>query len=143
MSRGFIVSLDAVIAVFIFFIVLVSILFFLGRVGSSSFKALALKEFSADALTVLEKSGRLEKAVNENKSAELRQFLNKLPFNVCAEVKLFEQSDLANPFMSVKKPGCNVSPDEIIVLRSSFVVQQGADSNFFLAEINSWHRVET
>lgn len=138
-SKGFAISIDSILAIFVFFSIILTSVFYLSQIQSTAPSSNYLKEFSMDALTVLEKSGKLENAILNNRSNELRTFLNKMPFQICMEIKLYSASE-SMPKIVLLRSGCERDYTEMTSIRRSFLVQQNYDLNYYYAELNSWYR---
>ena len=96
---GFVISIDALIALVLLLSMFAAATAYYGGIRFEAGSSLALKQVASDSITVLEKSGKLEEAVLDDKVSEIRAFLNKLPKNICAEVNIYSQSDLGSPLL--------------------------------------------
>ena len=141
MKKGFIISIDAIIALLIAFAMLVSISANFSVSKHSSLADEKLSAVSKDVLTVLEKSGKLENAVVENKNKELGKYLNKTSENLCFEISVFDFDDNSSALSAVAKKDCKKNQTEVSVLstkRSFFVAD---NEKFYWAELKSWIKV--
>ncbi len=135
-KKGFVISIDAMLALSVTLVLFIAAAFYLARVESSATPSLFLKEFSMDAGTVLEKTRILENAVEKNSSVELSSFLNKLPQNVCLEVSIFNEDDLESAELTVLKNGCNANYAEKTSIKRGFLA--GSPPQFYVARISAW-----
>ena len=140
-GKGFIISLDALVALSILLSVLMLSSFYLGQAQYSAANSLILKENAADILSTLEKNGALEEAVATDKPAPIRSFLNKLPDSICADLSIYGSTDLNSAVMDVLRPGCRKNFTDSATLNGSFIVQEGSDANFYIARAMVWFRV--
>jgi len=140
-KKGFVISFDAVIALLLLTSLIVAATSYLSTVEFKAGNSLSLKEITMDSLTVLEKSGKLEKAISTDKSSEVRAFLNKLPYNVCADLRVYSGNDLSNHEFLVLRPGCKQNFKESATIERSVVVESGGNVSIYLAELRAWYRV--
>ncbi|MFH1255982.1 MAG: hypothetical protein V1494_01685 [Candidatus Diapherotrites archaeon] len=137
-KNGFVVSLDALFSLLVAFLLLATSAYYFSQAGVGAFQSNQLKRFSNDALAVLEKSGALEKAVKDNKTNDLKQFLNRLPSNYCFSLKIFSANDLNNAVLSTATPSCPADYSELSSAQRSFIVSGSYNRSFYLAELNGW-----
>jgi len=138
-TKGFIISLDALLALLLTLVMIGTSVYYLSGTNYDSYNSNYLKEISMDSLTVLEKSGTLEETVKEDSSDELRILLNKLPYQICGELLLFESTDLDNAVIVVSRSDCEKSYLNFASTKRSFVVNDGS-VGYYLAEMNTWYR---
>ncbi len=138
MKHGFVISMDAMLALAVTFILFVSATAYLATVKSEAKNSAFLKDFSMDTATVLEKSGELKRAVNGSGS-EIANTLNRLPEPICIEVQIFNASDLQNAEISVLKNGCNAKYFEKAIAKRGFYAE--SKRTFYLAKISAWYKV--
>ncbi len=136
--KGFIISIDAVIALIISFALLVAIS---GNFAESKFSSLnetKLALISEDVLTVLEKSGKFEEAVKENKNKEISKYLNKTTKNLCFELNIYDYDNNSSALNTTSKKGCKKNAlTEISTKRSFFYGEK-----FYWAELKAWFKVK-
>jgi len=142
-SKGFVISLDAIIALMVFFIIFTLSTTYLEQVKFDAKNSLILKENAMDSLTVLEKNGALETSVKTNNVKLLRRFANKLPNNLCIDLGIYSESDLTKTIMSVLKPGCKKNFINSATISRSFVVRDDFETDLYLARIIVWQKVAT
>ena len=137
--KGVIISFDAVISLIITFTLLLVIMSFFAESSFSSLNDVKLSAVSEDVLTVLEKSGKLEQAVKENKNQEIGKYLNKTSKNLCFEVNLFDFDDSSSALSSATKKGCNKTQGNLLIsTKRSFTVNE----KIYWAEMKSWYQVK-
>ena len=140
-SKGFIISLDALVALSVLLSVLMLSSFYLSQAQYTAKNGIILKENAIDILSTLEKNGVLEEAVATDKPAPIRSFLNKLPDSICADLSIYNSTDLNSAVMDVLRPGCQKNFTESATLNGSFIVQEANDANFYIARSTVWFRV--
>ncbi len=139
MKRGIIFSFDALIAAFIIFFMLLTATAYIAGIKFEGHRQLQLREFGDDAIAVLEKSGELEYAVQNDRVNRIRKYLNQLPQAYCAEVKVYPTEDLNNADFVVRRPLCRKDFTEYTSSKRVFIVNND-DANICVAEMNVWHR---
>ena len=137
--KGFIITFDAVIAVLVLFIMMISTSFYWSQAVLKAEDDKQVKALSLDFITALEKSGKIESAVTSNSTLALSSLLHKLPNRLCGEVLVYPASDLNNAALIAGRKECSVK-DEVFSAKRSIIVTQGNDVNFSLATLNLWRR---
>lgn len=137
MTKGFILSFDALLALFVMF-VLVLLSFSMFYFQENIYAEKQLSEFNNSVLTSLQVSGKLDRAVLRDNLDELRFEINSLPYEYCIELKVF---DFNNNFLFVlPRQECNQVGEKVFVARRSLVLNENFDSKIFLAEQKLWVR---
>ena len=139
--KGFIISFDSLVAVLLLFAMIIAATGYLANVEFEAASSISLKETAMDSLTALDKSGKLGKAASASEADELRAFLNRLPYSICADLRLYRESDLENPMLLVLRPDCKKNFKELATVKRSIVVESGGNAGFYLAELRAWYRV--
>ncbi len=139
-KKGFVISLDAFVALLVLIIFIGTSVFFLGEIEYRARNSNLLKETAGDAITVLDKTGALETSVEDKSTIEIRSFLNSLPYNLCAEVFVYSETDLKNPVFVVLRTDCAKTFDDLAVIKRSFFTESDGNLNFYLAEMKMWVR---
>ncbi|MCI0503678.1 hypothetical protein L0Y65_03115 [Candidatus Micrarchaeota archaeon] len=129
--KAFITSLDGLVAVSIMFLMLV--LMFSQDFHPTAPRGVYLKQLTLDALSVLEKSGRLGGMASGNSTA-VRELLDAAPPSVCMQVIL---EDTAGSVLSVaQRPECYETDSE----RQSAATVLAHGGRLYLARLESWYR---
>ncbi|MFH1663274.1 MAG: hypothetical protein ABH986_00395 [archaeon] len=136
--KGFVISVDAVIALVIAFAMLFSIAVHFNESRLNSLNEAKLALVSEDVLTVLEKNSKLQQAVLQGKNNEIAKYLNKTSQNLCFEINLIDFDNNSSALSTATKKGCEKGISVISVKRSFFVIEQ---EKFYWAEIKAWHKV--
>ena len=139
--NGFVISIDALLAMLLLLSLFAAATAYYGGIRFEAGSSLALKQVASDSITVLEKSGKLEQAVQDGKVNGIRAFLNKLPNNVCGEVSIYSQSDLGNPELLSLRQGCKKNFLDLATVRRSFLVRSENSAAAYLGEMKAWYRV--
>ncbi|MFH0884326.1 MAG: hypothetical protein V1861_01290 [Candidatus Micrarchaeota archaeon] len=129
--KAFIISLDSFVAVSVMFLIL--FLMFSQDFHPTAPRGVYLKQLSLDALSVLEKSGRLGQMVNGNNSM-VREILDAAPQSVCMQVSLADEA--GTPLATVLRPGCETVKSEKQV--AATILAYGG--RVYLVRMESWYR---
>jgi len=140
-NKGFVISFDAVVAILLLTALLITATAYLATAEFKSASSISLKQTAMDSLAVLEKSDKLEKAIETDKSSEIRAFLNRLPYNICADLTVYSENDLDNHLFLVLRPGCKKNFEESTTVWRSIAVESNGNPEFYLAELKTWYRV--
>ncbi len=129
--KAFIISLDSLVAVSVMFLMLY--LMFSQDFHPAAPRGVYLKQLSLDALSVLEKSGRLSQMVAGNSTA-VREILGAAPQSVCMQVSLADEAGA--PLAAAIRPGCGeVGPER---QTAATVLSYGGD--LYLVRMDSWYK---
>jgi len=140
-KKGFVISFDAMVAMLVLFIMFTVATSYLGKVVFEAESSSILKEVAMDTITVLEKGNTLENSIKKDKVTDIRSFLNKLPYSICADLRVYAETDLANPALTALRPGCKLNFEEVAIMKRSIVVENNGNADLYLAEIRTWYRV--
>ena len=140
-KKGFVISFDALLALLLLMTLLIITTNNLGNISAEANNSILLKEVAMDSITVLDKSGRIEKAIEGNSVSGLRAFLNRLPYSLCADLRIYSESDLSNPVLSVLRPDCKKNFLDSATVKRSAVFENGGNAESYLAELRAWYRV--
>jgi len=100
--KGFVITLDAVIAISFFLFAMVIIMNQVYQPHSPN--DLYLKELTLDTITVLEKSGGIDEAINGNISS-VQEVLEATPDLACLDITVYNST--GDVVASAVKSGCN------------------------------------
>ncbi len=131
--RGFLFSLDALLALLVLFIVLSTAYSQLATVKRSAWADAGLSQTGADTLAVLAKSGRLTAALNGNSSAAY-YVIGYVPSGVCAQLRIFNASD--NQQMLISKANCGNRTGPVRIARRTFIY----NGNPMWASLEAWYK---
>lgn len=137
--KGFVISVDAVFGLIIAFALLLTSITYFAESSFSSLDEVKLGAVSEDVLTVLEKSGKLETAVRENKNKEIGKYLNKTSKNLCFELDVFDSDNNSSALSTATKKGCKkIQKVSLISTKRSFFENE----KIYWAELKSWYKVK-
>ena len=128
-KKGFVFTLDAILAILATVVILISIYSILSNVNTVNNDD--LHKITLSSLAILEKNNYLSNGVNGNFS-NINNFLNSLPSQICANISLYNVDN--NIINSNKKNGCS-SSDNLVVGRRVFV----SDYNVYYAKMEAWY----
>lgn len=135
--KGFVLSFDAMLALFVAFFLLFTSMSILSKPQDNALDEFYLQEFSFDVLTVLENSGKLQKAIALENNSELKSFLNSLPAFYCAELQV-SKLESEKPIVQARKQGCSDSSLETFKAFKSIAVVESSGIEFFTVELKAW-----
>lgn len=136
-TGGFVVSFDAVLALFVVFAFLVSAFMIFSSVDDNSYNDAFLHAFSLDLLKALEVSGKMHNAVFLKDSARVDEVLERMPNYYCARIDFFEHG-ASLPFMSSARIDCRNVPENAFTAESFLRVDANGLQAFYTARIKSW-----
>ena len=139
-EKGFIISFEALIALLVFAVLIGASVFYLGQVAPEARNSQLLKETAEDALTVLDKTTVLQNAINSGSSSGISSFLARLPYNRCAEVLIYSDTDLNTVALSTLRQGCEKTFSELATVKRDFFTESNGNLDFYIAELNMWVR---
>lgn len=136
-AKGFVVSFDSMLALFVIFAFLAASFAILARADFGSSDALFLQAFSLDTVSVMHESGMLERAVQSEDSSEIFNFLNQLPYSYCARAEMREQGS-SFPFLISARERCRNVPANSFYSKSVFSARILGKTSFYTLELRSW-----
>ena len=139
--RGFVISFDALIAMLLLITMFVTATAYFGKASFESNTRVLLKEVAMDSITALEKSGKLERALAENETSEIRAFINQMPYAICTDLRIYNSTDLNNVELVVLRPDCKKNFEDSATVKRSVLVESGDSIELYLAELRAWYRV--
>lgn len=113
-NKGFVITLDLIIALFSIFILLTIAYDYL-NIHTKDYDYSYLQTLGQDALISLDKSSVLYNTIANKTAKDLRVFVNNLPANVCGSVIVYDESQST---VSVEKRECYASSDKVSMYRS-------------------------
>ncbi len=139
-EKGFIISFEAIIALLVFAVLIGTSVFYLEQSVPEARNSLLLKETASDTLTVLDKTTILQDAIDNRSSLGINSFFARLPYNKCAEVIIYNESDLNTAILSVLRQDCEKTFDELATVKRGFFIESNGNLDFYIAELNMWVR---
>ena len=138
MKKGFIISVDALLAAVILFSLLTLAFDTLQQDGADWQTQRNLSMLAYKSGETLEISGALSTAVITNNTTQVRTFLDGLPFNICASVSVKSDPDATQKVFLVSKSGCGSIVGELVSASRGFVVASPPDANLYVATVSAW-----
>ncbi|MFH1521026.1 MAG: hypothetical protein ABID61_05255 [Candidatus Micrarchaeota archaeon] len=132
--KGFAISLDAVIA-------LSFVLFAMMIIATQSYYPKApgeiyLKQLTLDVVTVLEKTGRMNQAIDGNSSA-IQELLETTPKLACIEITIVDTNEII--VSNITKSDCTETTDLDIQITASPLLYK---NNNYIIKSETWLRKE-
>ena len=138
MNKGFIVSVDALLAIVILFALLSLSFDSLKQDGGEARLQHMLGVLSYQSGKSLEVSGLLSDAVIADDTSGIRTYLDGLPFHLCGSVGVREDVDTNQFLFLVTKTGCSSSWGESVSSMRGFIVPSPPDANLHVAIVSVW-----
>ena len=131
-GKGFVMTLDAIIALSLLTLVMLTVMSQASRYGERAFDSIYLRSFSMNMLSTFEKSGLLEQGLYQ--PSRLRVALNALPYNICAQITLMKYTNVT--MVDLQKEGCGV------VSGTSYVTYRTFYNNgtLYMAKSSAWSK---
>ncbi len=129
--KGFVITLDSVIAI----IVAISLIIIISaptlRVRPSAWSGVEAKRFSMDSLAILQKSGVLARAVQTNSTSELLYFMSTESTSLCMRIRISGSNGYG---LYAAKAGCTSEASGFSLSKRSFI----SGGKPYIAEMHSW-----
>ena len=134
MGKGFAVTLDAILAMsfFLFIMIIIAGQTYQPRAPGGIY----LKQLNLDVITVLEKTGRIENALDGNDSS-IQEILEATPTLACMEISVLNDAD--EVIINAIKSDCNETTDLDIQTSARPVIYQ---DDMYIIKSWSWFRKE-
>lgn len=129
--RGFVITLDSIIALVVAILLIILISSPVLRVSPTAWSDSQVRHTSMDLLAILEKSGILSRAEEQNSTAELLYFMSTESTSLCMKIRLTD-SDGYN--LSSEKVGCDSEGKRVFLTERTFV----DGGRFYTAELRTW-----
>ena len=134
-NRGFIFSIDAIIASAISLIAIISIIFYASDVSLPDYQREDLYILGKDMLLVIKDKGSLETMLIGDDGTQVQGSMDTLlPLQVCSRLKAYSQDMIMLETMT--KSGCPQDPDQAVIVRMPAVIEGRA----YIVEISMWYR---
>jgi hypothetical protein len=131
--KGFVLTTDGIIALIIALSVFVIINSPAMNQQQTALSNVQLKRLSMDSLTILEKSGMLDRAVQSNSSAEIVYFTTVQFPSKCMKVKITGSGGYG---LVAAMDKCQTEASNFFVSKRTFV----SGNSFYVAELHAWER---
>jgi hypothetical protein len=138
MTKGFVISVDALLSAVILFSLLTLAFDTLKQDGTDWQITRTLEILAHQSGEALEVSGTLSSAVILNNTNGVRTFLDGLPYNTCASITVRSSPDSNVNLFTVSKSGCTALLGESVSVSRGFMVASPPDANLYIANISTW-----
>lgn len=132
MSRAFILSLDAVLTVFIVMAIIIASSFFLDKSALTDWDSAFLQATASDFLTVADKQGVLSSFMTDSDAA--KPLYRILPKRACARLSVYDSSGAI--LRSSVRSDCSKFAPVTGVSRRAFIYS----NSIYLAEVVMWYK---
>ena len=131
MSRGFVLSLDAILTVVLMSSFLLATNFFVRSSVGTDWNSVYLQTVSNDILSVSKETGLLQQFLTDKDA--LNDVLRLTPHNYCAKLSVYKDNELVR---SNVKSDCTRESGTVSVTKQLFI----AKNHVYLAEVRAWYR---
>ena len=138
MSRGFVIAIDALVALAVLFVIVTLAFDAITPKGTSVEQGIILQDFAEHAAWALEQSPHLRRAVILNNTTDVRTFINGWPTAICGSVSVFSSPSTTTASFVVTKSGCTVQSPQTERVRHGFIVPSPPDANLYVMEVSAW-----
>ena len=146
-KKGFFFTVDSFLALtFVTAIVLLS-MFHMSNVQLDSWNSIDLRTATNDALIVMEKSGALDSAFQEDSgeiitasAIPILEDMNRTSQAYCFELVIFEGGDVSKPVFHVMKPDCSKESTEFASVERPLVIVKGDLIENYIVRLGGWRK---
>lgn len=135
-ERGFVISVDALLALFVLFMMIGIAFEGLSSTGTGERTQLGAQAYYA--ALAFEQSHSVSRAVISNNTTEIRTFLDSWPANLCGSVSVFPAVDNNQPLMIVTKSSCASATGIEESVRTGIMVPSPPDVNVYPIVVSVW-----
>ncbi len=128
-KKGFFLTLDVILALMLISIVMLIVLSM--DLEGEMLRNANLRAFSMSMLTSFEKSSMLAQGLSN--PPVLRQALNSLPPNICAQISIMNSTN--STLVDVQKSQCTESGNTFIIYRTLY-----SNGELYLARSKTWYK---
>jgi hypothetical protein len=129
--RGFVITFDAAVAVL--FIFVAAAFLFSQSFEPNAPRGVYLKQLTLDALTVMEKTGRLDRAIDGNSTAVL-EVMGATPDLACMQITIGDS--VGNTVATITKVNCGEVGRELQTAAMPMV----HNGNSYMVRAQSWYK---
>ncbi|MFH0970142.1 MAG: hypothetical protein V1776_01640 [Candidatus Diapherotrites archaeon] len=138
MGKGFVIAVDALLALVILFTLLTISLESSRQNGIDWAQREQLQVLAYHAGESLELSNTLSHAVLSDSTTNVRSFLDGLPYHLCGSVTVYDNPSFSTSVFSVSKSGCATTLGAAETVQRGFIVASPPDANLYVASISMW-----
>ncbi len=136
--RGFVIAIDALLALVVLFSIIALAFSAYDRTGTEWVERYHLSSFAHHMGFTLESSQQLSRAIILDSSSGIQSFLDALPGNVCSSISVYASPDTNVAEFVVSKSGCSSVTGESEFITRGFMVASPPDVNLYRARIGVW-----
>lgn len=143
MNRGFVYSLDSLLAFFVIFFLLLLCFLQISQVSwSNSSYDHSLVSFTQSAITSGQKSGLFTHVLSDHQPLLLQSFIDKFPSTICARLSL-DQVNSSDDVLElvVEKGNCSIESKEVFSTQRLIPVQTSTGFQFYQATLTTWRNI--
>lgn len=137
-SRGFIVTIDALIAMLLVGGMVTSIIYLAGAEGMNT-EDLSLQQIADDISIVLEKSGSIDQIVKYSNPQKLEDTVSLTKKSLCVRIELLDK-EMNQKFYTYEKTGCKQKNVYTISRRQVLVLDLDSLNKWVIAEVRTWSK---
>lgn len=137
-QSGFVISVDALLALFVLFMMIGIAFEGLNAAASATGQRAQLGAQAYYTALALEQSRMVSHAVIANNSSEIRSFFDSWPANLCGSVAVYPSTDNNQPIMVVTKSSCSSATGIEESVRTGVIVPSPPDANVYPIIVSVW-----
>ena len=133
LSKAFIFTLDAILAVILCSILFLFTYSLLAKVQYSVVRETTLVDVCSDVLTSLEKNHTLQNSVYYSRTSDIRDILNNLSSTVCSNLMIYSSEN--TPLLVIARTDCNCTGSRSLLVRSFVVPESNGTLSEYMAKM--------
>jgi hypothetical protein len=138
LSKAFIFTLDAILAIILCSIIFLFTYSLLTKFQYSVVRETALTDACSDVLTSLEKNGTLRNSVYYSRTSDIRDVLSNMSSNICSSITVYSSSN--QPLLIARRSDCNCAGDRSLIMRSFVIPQNNGTMSEYIAEMEGCYK---
>ena len=138
LSKAFIFTLDAILAIILCSIIFLFTYSLLTKFQDSVVRETALTDACSDVLTSLEKNGTLRNSVYYSRTSDIRDVLSNMSSNICSSITIYSSSN--QPLLLAKRPDCSCTGDRSLIVRSFVIPQSNGTISEYMAKMEGCYK---
>ena len=138
LSKAFIFTLDAILAVILCSILFLSTYSLLTKLQYSVVRETTLVDVCSDVLTSLEKNHTLQNSVYYSRTSDIRDILNNLSSTVCSNLMIYSSEN--TPLLVIARTDCNCTVTRSLLVRSFVVPESNGTLSKYMAKMEACYK---
>ncbi|NYZ78589.1 hypothetical protein H0N99_00400 [Candidatus Micrarchaeota archaeon] len=138
MSRAFIFTLDAILAIILCTILFFSAYSILSQFQYSTVRDTALFDVSADVLTSLEKNNTLRNAIYYSRNSDISAILSNSSSNVCSDLVIYSSDN--KPLLIAQRADCKCTGSRSLLVRSFIIPNSNGTLSAYFAKMEACYK---